>query len=120
MVNNTPPRYRREPIRNLITVAVKQGSDDLSKHLSDILVLLEAKVSKKRRREPGRAKYLTNDSVLEEMKSKVKEKEKKEEEKRAKALEREEKRPQKELKLEIEQKKRQKEESKSCNSTPYH
>ena len=67
---------------------------------------VDSKVSKKRRREPARAKCLTNDSVLDEMKSKVKEKEEKEEEKRAKALEREEKRRQKE------QNKRQKEERK--------
>ena len=63
--------------------------------LSDIFVLLEAKVLKKKRRERAHAKCLTDDSVLKEMKSKVKEKEEKEEEKRAKALEREEKRRQK-------------------------
>ena len=81
-------------------LSVKQGSVDSSKVLSDILVLPEAKVSKKRPREPACAKCLTNDSVLEEMKSKVKEKEEK---KRTMALEREEKRR---LKLGREQKKK--------------
>lgn len=100
MVKKTSPRCRREPLETSSLSSMKQGSIDSPEVLSDILVLPEAKVSKKRRREPACAKCLTNDSVLEEMKSKVKDKE---EEKRAKAVEREEKRWQKELKLEREQ-----------------
>ena len=83
------------PPETLSLSSAKQGSVNLSYVLSDIFVLLEAKVLKKKRRERAHAKCLTDDSVLKEMKSKVKEKEEKEEEKRAKVLEREEKRRQK-------------------------
>lgn len=78
-----------------------------------MLLHVEAKVSKKRRREPAHAKCLTDESVLEEMKSKVKEKEEKEKENRAKALEREDKRRQKELKLERKQQKKKRKRKKA-------
>ena len=103
------PEVNLSPSDTSSLSSAKQDSIDSSQVLSDILVLphAEATVSKKRRREPTRAKCLTDDSVLEEMKSKVKEKEEKEEEKRAKTLEREEKRRQKQLNLERKQQKKE-------------
>ena len=64
----------------------KQGSINSSKVLAEVLVLPEPKASKKRQKEPARAKCVTDDSVLEELKAKEKEKKDREEEKKAKAL----------------------------------
>lgn len=98
-----------------VSSSVKASSTDSSKVLSDVLVLPEPKSSNKKRKEPSRAKCLTNDSVLEEMKAKEKEKIEKEEEKKAKALEKRQKKQQRE-----EQKKEKAEQRKKTQKRKTH